>query len=156
MRRLHSNCGPEKRLYGSGRVYRRGRVWWMQYSREGTVIRKSTGCTSRRSAERVLDAQLGNLGRWDGRRRMGTWRLNTEELQALRGPVVYILRSAGRVLYVGYSSQGLCRPLASKHHVLGQFDFDGREELIVHSCRSSQEAVLLEQRLIAQFHPSLN
>jgi len=151
----------KKRAYGSGRLYRRGQVWWMQYSHNRKVIRESTGCSDRQSAERILNTQLARFGRWtgrwNGRRARGeTWVLNTDELHTLRGPVVYILRSNDQVLYVGSSSQGLCRPLASQHHVLGAFVFQGPEELIVYSCRNPEEARALEARLIAQLHPSLN
>jgi hypothetical protein len=86
----------------------------------------------------------------------GTWRLTVTELQALRGPVVYVLMREGHVLYIGQSSRGLCRPLAQDHHILAKFDFTGREELTVHACQSADDALALEAELITKLQPQLN
>ena len=60
------------------------------------------------------------------------------------------------MLYVGRSAQGLARPLASSHHVLGQLAFDGTEELTVFPCESAAEAVVVEAELIVRMVPTLN
>lgn len=87
---------------------------------------------------------------------MAAWRLTGTELRLLRGPVVYVLRQRSRVLYVGRSAQGLTRPLASTHHVLGRLAFDGSEELAVFPCASAAEAVAVEAELIVRMRPELN
>jgi hypothetical protein len=149
MARPLSDSAPfPTRGYGRGGLYLRGRMWWMHYSRDGRVIRQSTGCMDRREAEAVLDAAIGT--------RKPTWRLTVDEMRALRGPVVYVLQCSGRTLYVGASARGLCRPLAAAHHILGQFAFMGDEELVVHSCASHAEALALEATLIAKLQPRLN
>jgi hypothetical protein len=122
-------------------------MWWMHYSRDGRVIRKSTGCTDRQHAVAVLDATIAPKS---------IWRLTVDEMRALRGPVVYVLQCNGRTLYVGASARGLCRPLAATHHILGEFAFTGDEDLIVHSCASHAEALALEAKLIARLQPALN
>jgi|SRR5215475_4940960 len=153
----------EKRPYGSGRIYRRHRIWWIAYLSQGRELRKSSRSSDRRVAEAMLNKLVGNpiLGivvtdKQPNRYGHGTWRLTVPELRALRGPIVYILTSGERVLYVGCSKHGLCRPLASRHHILAAFDFTGPEELTVHSCATIREAEALERRLIATLQPQLN
>jgi hypothetical protein len=60
----------------SGRVYLRGRVWWISYYRDGKEQRQSSGSTDQREAEKLL--QL----RQDG---MAAERLG---LQKFQGPKV--------------------------------------------------------------------
>jgi hypothetical protein len=145
------------RGYGSGGLFLRGRLWWMHYSRDGRVIRQSTGCTNRREAELVLDTAIGIPNSGSRAPAIGqTWRLTVDEMRALRGPVVYVLQCNGRTLYVGASAHGLCRPLAASHHILGRITFTGDEDLIVHSCASHAEAQALEATLIAKLQPALN
>jgi hypothetical protein len=162
MTRPPSDTAPfPTRGYGRGGVYRRRRIWWMHYSRNGRVIRQSTGCTDRSDAEAILDTVVGirgphHRGEWRFGNRLATWRLTVDEMRALRGPVVYVLQCQGRTLYVGASARGLCRPLAAAHHVLGQFAFTGAEDLIVHACASPADALALEAKLIATLHPQLN
>lgn len=45
--------------YGTGRVYQRGRVWWLQYSRDGQKIRESSESEDRRYALALLTVRLG-------------------------------------------------------------------------------------------------
>jgi hypothetical protein len=153
-----------RRPYGSGRLFLRWRIWWIAYHAGGQEIRESSHSKDRRVAEAMLDKIVATptergvvLRRQYGvPDAQGTWRLTIPELRALRGPIVYVLSHQERVLYIGCSARGLCRPLASQHHVLGRFDFTGEEELTVHSCDSVDEALALEARLIATIQPQLN
>lgn len=48
---------------GLGRVYRRGRVWWIQYSFRGEVYRESSGSSNRVDAVKLLRRRLEEMGR---------------------------------------------------------------------------------------------
>lgn len=47
--------------YGEGRVYQRGRVWWLQYSWQGRKIRESSHSTNKTDAERLLRRRLAEI-----------------------------------------------------------------------------------------------
>src|SRR5215475_13602207 len=153
----------KKRPYGSGRVFLRDRIWWISYQSKGREIRRSSGSSDRQAAEAMLNKLVGYANRGvlakpkepvqDG---YATWRLTLAELRALRGPIVYVLTSGQHVLYIGCSRHGLARPFASSHHILAKFDFTGPEELTVHCCSTVDEALALEERLIATLQPQLN
>ena len=56
----------EKRSYGSGGLYKRGRVWWIKYYTDRYPVCESTKSRERRSAEeflkqRLAEVQLGRL-----------------------------------------------------------------------------------------------
>jgi len=64
------SVGPDKQedgetmnTRGFGRVYQRGRVWWVQYSYRGTVHRESSGCSNRTDAVKLLRRRLEEMGR---------------------------------------------------------------------------------------------
>src|SRR5262245_45294263 len=44
---------------GQGTLYRRGRVWWVQYFVHGRRVRESTETTHRRAAREFLNSRLG-------------------------------------------------------------------------------------------------
>lgn len=134
--------------HGSGMWFdRTRRRWTVEYTdRFGRRHRLSRSRT-REEAEALRQRLTGDVA---------AWRLTGTELRVLRGPVVYILRRGGRVLYVGRSAQGLARPLASTHHVLGRLAFDGSEELTAFLCASAAEAVAVEAELILRMRPELN
>lgn len=48
---------------GLGRIYQRGRVWWVQYSFRGTVYRESSGSPNRAAAIKRLRRRLEEMGR---------------------------------------------------------------------------------------------
>ena|SRR5215475_1176769 len=154
------NEKEEKRPYGRGRLFCRGNgIWWIAYHRKGREFRKSSQSSDRRVAEVLLNIIMDGAraeGKPPNTYAGGTWRLTVPELRALRGPIVYVLTSGQRVLYIGRSSHGLCRPLGSNHHILAAFDFTGPETLTVHSCATVSEAAALEARLIATLQPQLN
>ena len=45
-----------------GRVYRRGRLWWVQYSLRGQVFRESSRSESKAAARELLRARLAEIG----------------------------------------------------------------------------------------------
>ena len=45
-----------------GRVYRRGRLWWVQYSHRGQVFRESSRSESKAEAKEFLSARLAEIG----------------------------------------------------------------------------------------------
>jgi integrase len=47
---------------GTGRVYQRGNVWWIQYGHRGKDIRESSKSTRKGDATRLLRKRLGELG----------------------------------------------------------------------------------------------
>lgn len=47
---------------GTGRVYKRGSVWWIQYGHRGRTYRESTGSTKRKAATDLLKKRLGEMG----------------------------------------------------------------------------------------------
>lgn len=50
-----------KRSRGEGRIYQRGRIWWVQYSRRGTMYRESSRSEKKLVAERLLRKRLGEV-----------------------------------------------------------------------------------------------
>jgi hypothetical protein len=158
--RLQALCrlvlsGP-RRPNGSGSLYLRRRTWWACVWRHGRQFRCSTRC---RVEERdQAEAFLARLRGADPAAPpdAGAWRLTGIEVRLLRGPVVYVLKRGGRVLYVGQSRHGLARPLATRHHILGHLAFDGREDLFVYPCESAAAAMAMEAELILRMAPQLN
>jgi integrase len=49
--------------YGQGRVYMRGRVWWIQYDRDGKRHRESSGSKDREAALKLLRDRQSDAGR---------------------------------------------------------------------------------------------
>ena len=49
--------------YGSGSLFRRGRIWWMQYYDAGERHIKSTGCEDRKAAMAALQRATATVGR---------------------------------------------------------------------------------------------
>jgi hypothetical protein len=47
---------------GQGRIYLRGRIWWVSYSHRGRKFRESSGSAVRADALRLLRRRLGELG----------------------------------------------------------------------------------------------
>ena len=70
--RFSSEPAPEstkrKSKRGDGWVYRRGAIWWVQYHRNGTPYRESSGSTKEADARKLLKRRLGEiaLGRFVG------------------------------------------------------------------------------------------
>jgi len=50
-----------KSNYGMGRLYQRGPIWWVQYSREGQVFRESSHSQNESDAKRLLKKRLGEI-----------------------------------------------------------------------------------------------
>ena len=48
--------------YGMGRVFQRGRVWWIQYSFRGTPHRESSESEKESEAKKLLRKRLGEMG----------------------------------------------------------------------------------------------
>ena len=53
----------KRNRYGLGRVFRRGRVYWIQYSFRGQQHRESSESKSEAAARRLLKKRLGEMGR---------------------------------------------------------------------------------------------
>src|SRR5215217_598700 len=52
---------------GSGMgLYKRGQVWWMRFTYQGRFVRKPTGTTDKKLAERIYHKVRGDIaqGRW--------------------------------------------------------------------------------------------
>lgn len=49
---------PEGRSYGTGRVFPRGKTWWIAYHVDGREIRESSGSTKKHAAEEMLKQRL--------------------------------------------------------------------------------------------------
>ena len=47
---------------GTGRVYKRGEVWWVQYYFRGTKHRESSGSSRKRDANQLLRRRLAEMG----------------------------------------------------------------------------------------------
>jgi hypothetical protein len=45
-------------MRGDGRIFRRGRIWWIAYSRNGREYRESSRSTEERVARRLLGKRL--------------------------------------------------------------------------------------------------
>lgn len=48
---------------GTGRVFQRGKVWWIQYGYRGEDLRESSKSTNQADAKRLLKKRLGEMGR---------------------------------------------------------------------------------------------
>lgn len=57
-----------KRPRGTGRIYKRGSLWWIKYHRNGKAYRESTGGASKDAAIRLLKKRQGEIavGRFTG------------------------------------------------------------------------------------------
>lgn len=51
----------KRRARGEGRIYRRGRIWWIQYCRNGRHMYESSRSENRRAAENLLRQRLGQV-----------------------------------------------------------------------------------------------
>ena len=49
------------KAWGTGRLYRRGKTWWIQFSHRGKPYRESSGSRLRADAARLLRIRLGEL-----------------------------------------------------------------------------------------------
>lgn len=47
---------------GDGRLYQRGRIWWIQYCHRGQVFRESSRSADERAARTLLRKRLGEIG----------------------------------------------------------------------------------------------
>jgi hypothetical protein len=134
--------------WGSGIAFNAQRQRWaVRFRDRFGRDRRITTAKTREEAEEQRRRIVGDVS---------AWRLTGVELRMLRGPVAYILKRRRTVLYIGRSSQGLARPFASAHHVLGRLAFDGTEELTVFPCASATEAAAVEADLIMRMAPALN
>jgi hypothetical protein len=57
-----SETPPQRRSRGLGWVYRRGHIWWIQYSVRGKVYRETSGSTKQADATKLLKKRLGAAG----------------------------------------------------------------------------------------------
>src|SRR5262245_21319980 len=48
---------------GLGRIYQRGRTWWVQYHFRGRLFRETTGSADQSAAVKLLKRRLGEMGR---------------------------------------------------------------------------------------------
>jgi integrase len=49
------------RKRGSGTVYRRGKIWWIQYFVRGEIVSESSGFTEKADAENLLKQRIGDV-----------------------------------------------------------------------------------------------
>lgn len=52
----------QRRAKGTGRLYRRGHVWWIQYTIDGQRVQESSGSRYRKDAEELLEYRLAQGG----------------------------------------------------------------------------------------------
>ena len=50
-----------KGRYGQGRVFKRGRIWWIRYHRDGGRFEESSRSTREADAKRLLNTRLGEI-----------------------------------------------------------------------------------------------
>lgn len=83
--------------------------------------------------------------------------IDSTELAALCGPIVYAFFRHGEALYVGMSKNGLERPFGS-HHAVGHIrrEVGADDHLVIWPCVSIADALALERRAIKELRPSLN
>jgi integrase len=62
---------------GTGTIYRRGRIWWIQYFVRGQIIPESSGSTERADAENLLKQRIGEVA---AGRRVGPERATVADL----------------------------------------------------------------------------
>lgn len=85
-------------------LYRRGKVWWMNFSYQGQQIRASTGQTDRRAAELILGDTRRQL-------RDGGYRITLEERNRTFGELMerflseHVAKRASQRSYVGYAKR---------------------------------------------------
>jgi hypothetical protein len=151
-----------------GSLYRpRGsRFWWMRYSVRGQLIRRSTKTTDRRQAERLLALRQAGVAPQPGDPDISHILggiphapyafFSGHVLKQLRGPLVYVFISTGRVKYVGASAGGLGRALSPSHHVLGSVNVHDGDALLYLPCATREEADRLEHDLIDLLRPEWN
>lgn len=65
------------RKRGSGTVYRRGRIWWIQYFVRGQLVPESSGFTEKADAENLLKQRIGEVA---AGRRVGPERATIADL----------------------------------------------------------------------------
>lgn len=68
------------RRRGSGTVYRRGQIWWVQYFVRGRIVSESSGSTEKADAENLLKQRIGEVA---AGRRVGPERATIADLCAL-------------------------------------------------------------------------
>jgi integrase len=66
---------------GSGTVYRRGRIWWIQYCVDGLPMRESSGYTEKKDADNLLKQRIGDVA--SGRSVPGQWKATVDDLVEL-------------------------------------------------------------------------
>ncbi len=82
-------------------LYRRGQVWWMNFSYQGQQVRASTNQTDRRAAELILGDTRRQL-------RDGAYRITLEERNRRFGELMerflceHVIKKASQRSYVGY------------------------------------------------------
>ena len=82
-------------------LYRRGHVWWMNFSYQGQQVRASTNQTDRRAAELILGDTRRQL-------RDGAYRITREEQSRRFGELMerflreHVIKKASQRSYVGY------------------------------------------------------
>ncbi len=85
-------------------LYRRGKVWWMNFSYQGQQVRASTGQTDRRAAELILGDTRRQL-------RDGGYRITLEERNRTFGELMdrflreHVIKKASQRSYVGYTKR---------------------------------------------------
>jgi len=72
--------GATMRKRGSGTVYRRGQIWWIQYFVRGLIVPESSGSTEKADAENLLKQRIGEVA---AGRRVGPERATIADLCAL-------------------------------------------------------------------------
>lgn len=141
-----------------GWVARRGDVWYLNCHLNGKIIRESLKTTDRDVAEARLRRRIAELkeqvllsGALDRVRAKGE--LTGADVLLLRAPLVYVWYRGDAVLYVG-RGRGLGRPLDPAHHRLS--GIQPTDVVRFWKCASTEEADVLEGRLIAELAPTLN
>ena len=83
-------------------LYRRGKVWWMNFTYQGQQVRASTGQTDKRAAELILGDARRQL-------RSGAFRITLEEQHRTFGELMerflseHVTKRASQRSYVGYA-----------------------------------------------------
>ncbi len=77
-----------------------------------------------------------------------------EEIEQLRGPLVYIWKRGKQVLYVGMSKTGINRPFDPSHHRLKRIQ--AGDSLIVWRVPDEDRAIKMEGSMILKFKPIYN
>jgi hypothetical protein len=153
----------QRRQRGTGRIYKRGDIYWLAYSVAGQETRESAHTRSFQEAEAFLRKRLLEKSVM-----VQTWRslrtglerfrqtalLTGAEILAMRNPLVYAWFRGDEALYVGKGETGLSRPLSPAHHQLKGILPDDR--IRIWSCQTATEAVQLELALIDKLQPLLN